>query len=162
GAVHPHRARPCGVAHAAQRPCRKPAGDGEPSSSRPADWWDDGIEVGVFLAAGILIGLLGTAALGEQQLGLNSPGLNFIVPLDLSQAATVRVAFELGAGRAAAARRAGFVALALGIGFMSATAVVLWTVPEAVIAVYVDIADPANHQTVEIARQLIAIAALFQ
>jgi MATE family multidrug resistance protein len=121
-----------------------------------------GIEVGVFLAAGILIGLLGTAALGAHQLVLNSAGLTFMVPLGLSQAATVRVAYELGAGRTRAARRAGFVALALGIGFMSATAVVLWTVPEAVIAVYVDIADPANHQTVEIARQLIAIAALFQ
>ena len=71
-----------------------------------------------------------------------------MVPLGLGQAATVRVAYELGAGRAFAARRAGFVALALGIGFMSATAVVLWTVPGAIIAVYVDTADPANRATV--------------
>jgi MATE family multidrug resistance protein len=54
------------------------------------------------------------------------------------------------------------VALALGIGFMGAMAAVLWTVPEAIIAVYVDIADPANRETVEIARRLIAIAAIFQ
>ena len=79
-----------------------------------------GVEVGVFLAAGILIGLLGTAALGAHQLVLNCAGISFMVPLGLSQAATVRVAYELGAGRALAARRAGFVALALGIGFMSA------------------------------------------
>jgi MATE family multidrug resistance protein len=85
-----------------------------------------------------------------------------MVPLGLGQAATVRVAYELGAGRALAARRAGLVALALGIGFMSATAVVLWTVPQAIIAVYVDIADPANRETVQIARHLIVIAALFQ
>ena len=113
-----------------------------------------GVEVGVFLAAGILIGLLGAAALGAHQLVLNCAGISFMVPLGLGQAATVRVAYELGAGRAVAARRAGFAALALGIGFMGATAVVLWTVPEAIIAVYIDIADPANRETVEIARRL--------
>jgi MATE family multidrug resistance protein len=121
-----------------------------------------GVEVGVFLAAGILIGLLGTAALGAHQLVLNCAGISFMVPLGLGQAATVRVAYELGAGRAYAARRAGFVALALGIGFMSATAVVLWTVPDAIISVYIDIADPANRETVQIARRLLVIAALFQ
>jgi multidrug resistance protein, MATE family len=121
-----------------------------------------GIEVGVFLAAGIAIGLLGAAALGAHQLVLNGASLTFMVPLGLSQAATVRVAYELGAGRALMARRAAFVALALGIGFMSAAAVVLWTLPDAVIAVYLDIADPANRETVEIARRLIAIAAVFQ
>src|SRR5260370_2935849 len=120
-----------------------------------------GIEVGVFLAAGILIGLLGTAALGAHQLVLNCAGISFMVPLGLSPAATVRVAYELGAGRALAARRAGWVALALGIGFMSGTAVVLWTVPEAIITVYIDIADTANRATVEIAPRLLLIAALF-
>jgi MATE family multidrug resistance protein len=121
-----------------------------------------GVEVGVFLAAGVLIGLLGTAALGAHQLVLNCAGISFMVPLGLGQAATVRVAYELGAGRALAARRAGFMALALGIGFMSATAVVLWSVPGAIISVYIDITDPANRDTVQIARHLIAIAALFQ
>ena len=45
---------------------------------------------------------------------------------------------------------------------MSATAVVLWSVPGAIISVYIDITDPANRDTVQIARHLIAIAALFQ
>ena len=121
-----------------------------------------GIEVGVFMTAGILMGLLGPAALGAHQLVLNCAGITFMVPLGIAQAATVRVAGELGTGRPPAARRAGFVALALGIGFMGMAAVVLWTVPEAIIAAYVDIADPANHETVQIARRLLAIAALFQ
>jgi MATE family multidrug resistance protein len=121
-----------------------------------------GIEVGVFMTAGVLMGLLGSAALGAHQLVLNCASITFMVPLGISQAATVRVAYELGAGRALAARRAGFVALALGIGFMGTAAVVLWTTPDAIIAAYVDIADPANRETVQIARQLIAIAAIFQ
>jgi len=120
------------------------------------------IEVGVFMTAGILMGLLGPAALGAHQLVLNCAGITFMVPLGIGQAATVRVAYELGAGRAFAARRAGFVALALGIGFMSAAAAVLWIVPQAIIAAYIDITDPANRETVRIALRLIAIAAMFQ
>jgi MATE family multidrug resistance protein len=121
-----------------------------------------GIEVGVFMTAGILMGLLGPAALGAHQLVLNCAGITFMVPLGISQAATVRVAYELGAGRTLAARRAGFIALALGIGFMSTMAMVLWAVPDAIIGVYVEIADPANRDLVEIARRLIGIAAIFQ
>jgi MATE family multidrug resistance protein len=121
-----------------------------------------GIEVGVFMTAGILMGLFGAAALGAHQLVLNCAGITFMVPLGIAQAATVRVAYELGAGRAHAARDAGLVALALGIGFMGAAAVVLWLAPEAIISVYVDIADPANHETVQTARRLLAIAAMFQ
>ncbi len=121
-----------------------------------------GIEVGVFATVGIMMGLLGAAALGAYQLVLNCASISFMVPLGLGQASTVRISYELGAGRALAARRAGFVALALGTGFMSATAVVMWTLPQAIIAVYVDIADPANREIVQIARRLLAITALFQ
>jgi MATE family multidrug resistance protein len=121
-----------------------------------------GIEVGVFMTAGILMGLLGPAALGGHQLVLNCAGITFMVPLGLSQAVTVRVAYELGAGRPASARRACSTALALGAFLMAATAVVLWTFPELIIAAYVDTTDPTNHDTVQIARRLIAIAALFQ
>ena len=121
-----------------------------------------GLEIGVFLAAGILIGLLGTDALGAHQLVLNCASLTFMVPLGVSQAATVRIAFELGAGRAATARRAAKVALAVGIVFMSATALVLWSVPHAIVAVYVDIDAPKNAGLVPIAVGLLAIAALFQ
>jgi multidrug resistance protein, MATE family len=120
------------------------------------------IEVGVFLAAGILMGLLGAAALAAHQLVINCASISFMVPLGLGQAATVRVAHELGAHRASAARRAGFVALVLGIGFMGVAAVVLWAIPDAIIAAYIDTADPANREVADISRHLIAIAAIFQ
>jgi MATE family multidrug resistance protein len=121
-----------------------------------------GIEVGVFMTAGVLMGLLGPAALGAHQLVLNCAGITFMVPLGLAQAAMVRVAYELGAARPVAARRAGFTALTLGVGFMGATALVLWTFPQTIIAAYVDTAEPANRELVQIARRLIAIAAIFQ
>jgi MATE family multidrug resistance protein len=121
-----------------------------------------GIEAGVFTATGILMGLLGAAALGAHQLVINCASISFMVPLGLSQAATVRVAYQVGAGRPFAARQAGFVALALGIGFMAAAALLMLMIPQSIIAVYVDTADPANRELVLIARHLIVIAAIFQ
>jgi MatE/FtsH Extracellular len=121
-----------------------------------------GIETGLFMTTGVLMGLLGPSALAAHQLVLNCAGVTFMVPLGLANAATVRVAVQLGAGRPASARRAGLVALALGIAFMSATAILLWTAPGAIIRLYLDIGDPANPPIVGIARNLFAIAALFQ
>jgi MATE family multidrug resistance protein len=121
-----------------------------------------GIEAGVFTATGILMGLLGAAALGAHQLVINCASISFMVPLGLSQAATVRVAYQVGAGRPFAARKAGFLALALGIGFMAAAALLMLMIPQSIIAVYVDTADPANRELVLIARHLIVIAAIFQ
>lgn len=121
-----------------------------------------GLEIGVFGMTGILMGLLGADALGAHQLVLNVASLTFMVPLGLGQAATVRVAYQLGLGLPAAARRAAFVAVALGGGFMCAMSLLLLLLPRAIAGAYVDAADPANASLLAIATQLFAIAALFQ
>ena len=95
-----------------------------PSAARPADRRNQGMEAGVFLAASVLMGLLGQSALrgASARPQLREHRLSS-VPLGLSQAATVRVALcRLSAGRERAARRTGFVALALGVGFMGVAA----------------------------------------
>lgn len=120
------------------------------------------LESGVFMTTGILMGLLGTDALGAHQLVLNFAGLCFMVPLGIGQAATVRVAHALGADMPAAASRSAVVALVLGASFMGATAALMWTAPLAIAGVYVNIGDPANRGLVAIALRLLAIAALFQ
>jgi MATE family multidrug resistance protein len=121
-----------------------------------------GMEIGVFVTTGILMGVIGADALGAHQLVLNVASVTFMVPLGLSQAATVRVAFQLGLGEPAAARRAGYVAMALGAGFMSAAAALLLLMPRTIASAYVDLGDPANGGLVAIAVQLFVIAALFQ
>ena len=73
-----------------------------------------------------------------------------------------RVAGSRGAGVPAAARRGGFVALALGVAYMAIMAVVLVAAPRAIARIYVDIDAPANHGLVGIALYLLAIAAVFQ
>ena len=121
-----------------------------------------GLEIGVFSATGILMGLLGADALGAHQLVMNCISVIFMVPLGIAQAATVRVAVALGSGSPTAARRAGFVALALGVAYMAIMAVVLVAVPHTIAGIYIDIDAPANRGLVGIALYLLAIAALFQ
>lgn len=144
--------------------------------ARPSEWREMGrilrlglpiagiiaLENGVFMAAGLTVGLFGAASLGAHHIVLNCAGTTFMVPLGISQAATVRVAFELGAGHPAAARLAGFVALVLGTGFMSLAALVMWLMPRTILAAFVDVAAPANAELVAIAVQLFVLAALFQ
>jgi MATE family multidrug resistance protein len=121
-----------------------------------------GLEIGVFAATGILMGLLGADALGAHQLVMNCISVIFMVPLGIAQAATVRVAGALGSGAPEAARRAGVVALALGVFYMAVMALVLIAVPRAIASIYVDIDAPANRGLIEIALYLLAIAAVFQ
>ena len=121
-----------------------------------------GLEIGVFSTTGILMGLFGADALGAHQLVMNCISVIFMVPLGIAQAATVRVAVALGSGMPAAARRAGFVAIALGVAYMAFMAVVLIAAPHAIATIYVDIDAPANRGLGEIALSLLVIAALFQ
>jgi MATE family multidrug resistance protein len=121
-----------------------------------------GLEIGVFGMTGILMGLLGADALGAHQLVLNVASLTFMVPLGLGQAATVRVAYQLGLGLPVAARRAAFAAVMLGAGFMCTMSLVLLLLPRTIAGAYVDVADPKNAALLAIAVQLFAIAALFQ
>ena len=121
-----------------------------------------GLEIGVFATTGILMGLLGADALGAHQLVMNCISVVFMVPLGIAQAATVRVAVALGSGMPEAARRAGVVALALGVAYMAIMAAVLVAAPRAIARIYVDIEAPANRGLVGIALQLLVIAAVFQ
>jgi multidrug resistance protein, MATE family len=120
------------------------------------------LEVGVFNAAGVLMGLLGPEALGAHQLAINFASLTFMVPLGIAQAATVRVAYGLGAGAAEAARRAGFVALALGGALMVAPSLLMVALPRTIAGIYLDLGEPGNEGTAIIAARLLAIAAAFQ
>jgi MATE family multidrug resistance protein len=120
------------------------------------------LEAGVFSTAGALAGRIGTASLAAHQVAISITGIDFMVPLAFSNAATVRVALASGAGHIAAARRAGVVALSCSAGFMVVMAMVLLFAPGPIIALYLDRTDPANAEAVTIALHLLFITALFQ
>jgi MATE family multidrug resistance protein len=121
-----------------------------------------GVESALFLATGLMIGVLGPTPLAAHQIALNVAAVSFMVPFAVGQAANVRVGYWLGAGQPLAARHAGFVALGLGVAFMSLTGLVFITAPRAIIGLYLHLDSPENAQTVAIATSLLGVAAVFQ
>jgi multidrug resistance protein, MATE family len=81
------------------------------------------LEHGVFAAAALLMGLIGTIALAAHQVALQTAAIVFMVPLGIGMAATVRVGHAVGRRDAAAARRAGFSAMMLGVAFQAVMAI---------------------------------------
>ena len=120
------------------------------------------LEVGVFVSSAALMGLFGADALAAHQIAIMCATFTFMAPTGIGQAATVRVATERGSAAWEGARRASYVALALGVAFMAAAAIVFWTMPAPIVGAFVATGDPANRVVVALATEFLAIAAVFQ
>jgi multidrug resistance protein, MATE family len=119
-------------------------------------------ETGLFFAVTFLMGVISTDALSAHNVVLNVCAVSFMIPYALSQAATVRVGYAVGAGQPEAARRAGYVAVWLGIGWMMIAATTMLLVPSLLTAIYLDLSDAANASATQLATSLFVIAAIFQ
>ncbi|MDF8332901.1 MATE family efflux transporter [Novosphingobium cyanobacteriorum] len=119
-------------------------------------------EAGLFNGAAFLMGRIGEVELAAHTVVLQLASIAFMVPFGVAQAATIRVGLAYGAGDNAAIARAGWVALGLGIGFMTITALVMLLTPRFVMMLYIDPDAPANAGLVKLALQYIVVAAGFQ
>lgn len=119
-------------------------------------------EAGLFSVAALLMGRIGAAELAAHTLALNVAALAFQIPFGINQAATIRVGYHFGARNRAGAGRAGWSALAMGIGFMSTTAVAMLVAPTFILRLYIDPTAPQNAALVGFAVQYMAVAAGFQ
>jgi MATE family multidrug resistance protein len=119
-------------------------------------------ETGLFFTVTFLMGVISTDALSAHNVVLNVCAVTFMIPYALSQAATVRVGYAVGAGEPEAARRAGYVAIWLGIGWMMLAATAMLLAPSLLTSIYLDRADAANAEVIRLAASLFVIAAIFQ
>ena len=119
-------------------------------------------ETGLFFTITLLMGILSTEALAAHNVVLNVCAITFMIPYALSQAATVRVGYAVGAGEPEAARRAGYVAVWLGIGWMMIAATTMLIAPNLLISIYLDLSEPVNASATQLAASLFVIAAIFQ
>jgi MATE family multidrug resistance protein len=115
------------------------------------------LEIGVFAAVGVLMGLLGTRAMAAHQIALNLASLTFMVPLGVGAAAAVRVGHAAGDGDTAAVRERATTALVCGAGFMVCMGIVLLAIPGAIASLYTN-----DAHLIAIAVVLIPIAGVFQ
>jgi MATE family multidrug resistance protein len=116
----------------------------------------------VFTGAALVMGLISAASIAAHQIAIQIASIAFMVPMGLGQAATVRVGLAYGARDLAGIARAGWTALALGIGFMTLTAALMVAVPELLISGFIDLGDPQNEAVTALAISFLTFAALFQ
>ncbi len=119
-------------------------------------------ETGLFFTVTVLMGVISTTALAAHNVVLNVCAMTFMIPYALSQAATVRVGYAVGAQQPDAARRAGYVAVGLGVAWMALAALTMWSAPSLLTWIYLDIANPLNAEATQLAASLFVIAAIFQ
>jgi MATE family multidrug resistance protein len=114
-------------------------------------------EVGVFSAATALAGRVSAEALAAHQIALNMAAFTFMVPFGIASAAAVRVGQALGRRDLDGAMRAGWTAIAIGVGFMACAAAVFLLAPGLLIRAFT-----SDKTVVEIGVALLFVAAIFQ
>jgi MATE family multidrug resistance protein len=122
------------------------------------------MEVGMFSAAALLIGVMGAEALAAHQIVLQCITLSFMLPLGLSQAVSVKVGKHFGAGNAAETRL--IIKYGLVISSITATLAgfVFWLLPEVLVSFFVDESlGPEEFQSLlGTASLLLLVGAMFQ
>lgn len=115
------------------------------------------LELGVFSAVTVLAGRVDEASLAAHQVVLNLAGLTFMVPLGVGSAGAVRVGQAVGRRDGGGARRSGWTALLLGVGFMSCAAAAFLLAPGPLVHIFT-----SNEDVVALGISLLAVAAMFQ
>jgi len=113
-------------------------------------------EYGVFALVGILMGQIGTLAVGGHQIALNLSAIVFMVPQGIGAAAAVLVGQAVGAQDLPRARRAALGAVLLGGGFMMGSAIIFLLFPGELARFYT-----ADSGVLAIAGSLIVLGGLF-
>ncbi|KST65233.1 MATE family efflux transporter [Mastigocoleus testarum] len=119
-------------------------------------------EFGLFVVVTYLMGVLGTDVLAAHQIVLQTIMIIFMVPLGMSYATTARVGQWLGQQNIGSAKHSGYVSISMAAIFMAFTGVMLFTYPEQIIGLYVDVNNPENANIVKIATSILTVAAFVQ
>ncbi len=114
-------------------------------------------EVGLFSAAALLMGRLGTAAAGAHGVAINYAATMFMVPLGIQSAILARVGQKTGRADHAGARFTGLTGIGLCASVMFVSAVVLVLFAKWIVGFYT-----SDETVYEIALGLLLMAAIFQ
>ena len=119
-------------------------------------------EVGMFTAAALLMGRLGTDELAAHAIALQCASLAFMVPLGLGVAATVRVGMAYGRGDVEGIRKAGWTSFAMGTGFMTLSCISFLTFGPQIVTIFLDPQVAANANSLALAASFLVVAGVFQ
>ncbi|MFK4809578.1 MATE family efflux transporter [Devosia sp. ZW T5_3] len=119
-------------------------------------------EVGLFTAAALLMGQLGTDEVAAHAIALQCASMAFMVPLGLGTAATVRVGLAYGRNDPKGIHRAGWTAFALGTGFMALSCIVFLTLAPFIVRLFLDPSHAENANALALAASFLMVAGVFQ
>lgn len=119
-------------------------------------------ESGLFSAASVMMGWVGTVPLAAHGIAMQVAGLAFMVHLGLSNAATVLAGRAQGAGDARALREIGVTAIFLSAALCAVGIVIFLSLPVQIISLFLDTTNPDAPQILAVGTGLLALAALFQ
>lgn len=119
-------------------------------------------EVGLFTVSALIMGLIGRDTVAAYIVALQFASLTFMVPLGISQAATVRVGLAFGAQDVDGVKRAGWASFVLAISFMAVASVIMLLFPEPLIDLFLDKTKPESQTVRVLAISFLSLAALFQ
>ncbi|MCX7311387.1 MAG: MATE family efflux transporter [Hyphomicrobiales bacterium] len=119
------------------------------------------LEYGVFAAAALLMGRIGTTELAAHQIALTMASIMFMVPFGISMAATVRVGHAAGRRDVAGTRRAGMAAIALGVAFMAGMTLIVILTRHAIPLLFLGFGTEDTNATLQLAAMLLLVGASF-
>ncbi len=118
-------------------------------------------EMAMFFVAALLMGLISTDALAAHAIVAQTCGVVLMIPMGISQAVTVRVGLETGAGHSAAAARAGWLAMALAGVLMILPAGIFLFQGDSIVGLYMDVSLSENQMAAQLSPAFLAVAAFF-
>ncbi len=119
-------------------------------------------ESGLFAASTVMMGWLGTVPLAAHGVAVQLTAVTFMVHMGLSNAATIRAGNAHGRRDPEQMGRGAFMVTLISLGFALATIVLFVTVPEPLLALFLEPGDPRRVDILAIGVGLLAVAALFQ
>jgi MATE family multidrug resistance protein len=119
------------------------------------------LEYGMFSAAAILMGRLSITALAAHQIALQVVAILFMVPFGISMAATVRVGHAVGRGDPEGVRRAGLIAMLIGIAFAVVCTVVVTLLRFGIARLFMGEGLSNADATIALAAELLLVGATF-
>ncbi|MGK0270800.1 MAG: MATE family multidrug resistance protein [Cocleimonas sp.] len=119
-------------------------------------------EAGMFLAAALMIGLIGEIELAAHGISIQLESLAFMIPLGLSQVASVRVANAAGRGDIVGIDLAAKAVLLLSLGFACITALIFLLIPEILVQLFLGEEETDAQAVIAYATPLLIMAAAFQ
>lgn len=119
-------------------------------------------EGGLFSASAVMMGWIGAIELAAHGIAIQLASLTFMVHIGFSQAATVRAGRALGRMDEPALRTGGVTAIAMSALFALVTSVIFLAIPETLVSLFIDPAEPERATLLRVGASLIMVAAVFQ